>query len=171
MDFAFKIYLMIVSLALMTSCDNGDKEPETVPLTVHREFKTESMQVKLSEVSDIADYRDKMYIVNSIDDLPHDMHFGTDELSKADINFSEYSLVLVYQLVLGDIVSYKYYWRYNNWFERYQLNVSLDKVKNSEYVDGKIENCTYFRSAILVKRIPSESIWSVMLDIQDVEKK
>lgn len=62
-------------------------------------------------------------------------------------------------LILGDIVTYQYGWCYNNWEERYQFNTTYDRIKDSEYVNGNIENFTYLRSAILVRRISSLCIW------------
>ncbi len=111
------------------------------------------MPVKLSELKDFTEYKDKLFIVNSIDELPDDKYFSTEDFVRANINFYEYSLVIVYQLILGDIVTYQYSWCYDNWEERYQFNTTYDRIKDSEYVDGEIENFTYLRSAILVRRI------------------
>lgn len=149
--------LFLLSFALLTSCNNEDREPEYTPLTIHRQFNTQAMPVKLSELKDFTEYKDKVYIVNSTDELPDDKYFGTNDFVRADINFSEYSLVIVYQLIIGDIVTYQYGWGYNNWDEHYQFNTTYDRIKDSEYVDGKIENFTFLRSAILVRQIPSDA--------------
>lgn len=150
--------LILFSFLFLNSCDMEDKVPELTPINIHRQFKTETMAVKLSELKDFIEYRDKIFIVNSIDELPEDKYFGTDNLKKANINFSEYSLIIVYQLLMGEITSYKYNWFYNNWFSRYELNIAYDRIKDSEYNDGEIENFTYIRSAILVRHIPKDSI-------------
>lgn len=125
------------------------------------------MPVKLSELKDFTEYKDKIFIVNSIDELPEDKYFSTEDFVRANINFSEYSLVIVYQLILGDIVTYQYGWYYDNWDEHYQFNTIYDRIKDSEYVDGEIENFTYLRSAILVRRIPFDAKCSILMDIYE----
>lgn len=155
--------LFVISAIILTACKNNDREPQITPLTIHREFKTESMPVKLSEVTDIKEYKDRMFIVNSIDDLPDDPQFGVADFQQAGINFADYSLIITYQLIPGYITGYKYGWAYDNWFERYQFYVSLIQIKDSEFENGEIENFTYFRSAILVKRIPTTSSWVISL--------
>lgn len=158
--------LILLTFALFTSCNNNeDREPEYTPLTIHRQFNTQTMNVKLSELKGFTEYKDKIFIVNSIDELPEDKYFSTEDFVKANINFSEYSLIIVYQLILGDIVTYQY--GYNNWYEHYQFDTTYDRIKDSEYVDGEIENFTYLRSAILVRRIPSDAKCSISMGIYE----
>ncbi len=159
--------LILLSIVLFTSCNKEDREPEYTPLTIHRQFNTQTMPVKLSELKDFTEYKDKIFIVNSIDELPEDKYFSTEDFVRANINFSEYSLVIVYQLILGDIVTYQYGWCYDNWDESYQFNTIYDRIKDSEYVDGEIENFTYLRSAILVRRIPFDAKCSILMDIYE----
>ena len=64
--------LILLSLILLTSCNNEDKKPEYTPLTIHRQFNTQTMPVKLSDLKDFTEYKDKIFIVNSIDELPED---------------------------------------------------------------------------------------------------
>ena len=92
--------LILLSIVLFTSCNKEDREPEYTPLTIHRQFNTQTMPVKLSELKDFTEYKDKIFIVNSIDELPEDKYFSTEDFVRANINFSEYSLVIVYQLIL-----------------------------------------------------------------------
>ncbi len=166
MKFILKV-LTVFCIFLLASCNKQDRETEIIQLPIHRQFKTETMPVKLSEIDSFTEYKDNLFIVNSIAELPEDIHFGVDDFKRADINFSEYSLVIAYQFIIGDVVAYKYNWLYNNWFDRYQFNISLDKVKDSEYVDGEIERCTYMRSAILVRHIPSDSGWTISLSVNE----
>lgn len=153
----FLNFFILMSIVLLTSCNKEDKEPEYIPLAIHRQFDTETMRVKLSCLKDFTDYKDEILIVNSLDGLPQDKYFEIEDFRRANINFSEHSLIIVYQLIIGDVVSYKYGWGVNNRDERYEFHASYDFVKDSEYVDGEIENFTFIRSAILVERIPSNS--------------
>jgi hypothetical protein len=154
------VSLLIVSIAmLLTSCYDDDSKPEYEALTVDFQFNTSTKAVDLSELEDFSDYQDHLYVVNSLDELPADDNFDMDEILKADIDFTNYSLIVVYNLVLGDVISYQYRWKYNNWRERYEATSTFVRKKDSEYVNGEVGRCTYVRGAFLVKHIPSESLY------------
>ncbi len=160
--------LLWLSICLLTSsCGKEENESEVVSLTIHRQFDTAVMHGKLSDLNDFSDYEDRGLIVNSLDDLPEDEYFGNEDFIRAQIDFSRYSLILVYQFELGDIISYKYRWCYNNWFDRYQFMATFNRVKDSEYVDGEVENFSYIRSAIVVSHIPSDAKWSISEGVHD----
>lgn len=155
-----KIFLCF-SITLLASCSKDSNEPELIPLTIYRHFKTEILPVQLSEVDDFSRYIDRLVIVNSNDEIPTDEHFSVEALKKANINYSEHSLIIVYQLLLGDIATYIYNWYYNNWYDRYEFNTTYDLIKGSEYVDGESERFSYIRCAIVVRHIPSDSNWMI----------
>ena len=169
--FSIKYSLNILSLllvAISASSNRNDREPEYTPVAIHRQFNTQSKPVKLSELRDFSGYKSRLFIVNSIDELPVDQHFSTDDFIRANINFSDYSLIVAYQLIIGEIVAYHYDWCYNNWDERYQLNTTYDRVRDSEYEDGEIENFTYLRSAVLVRRIPSNANCVISMGVYEL---
>jgi len=161
------IFFLLLAIGLLTSCNKDEGDPEFTPLPIERQFKTETLPVKLSELKDFTEYEDEVFIVNSIDELPDDKHFSVEDFTKANINFSEYSLIIAYQLLFGDITSFSYGWCYNNWFDRYQFNTKLGYVKDSEYEAGEIENLTFIRSAVLVRHIPSDSDCTISLSIYE----
>lgn len=146
-------------MMLLSSCNGDVQEPNFETLTVAFQFNTETKTVDLSGFKDFSDYPDKMYVVNSLEELPADINFDMDEIRHAEIDFTNYSLVLVYNLVLGDVLSYQYSWKYNNWRERYEATSTFVRKKDSEYVDSEVDRCTYVRGAFLVKHIPSESLY------------
>lgn len=159
--------LFLLSIVIFTSCNKEDREPEYTPLTIHRQFNIQTMPVQLSELKDFTEYKDKIFIINSIDELPEDKYFSTEDFVRANINFVEYSLIISYQLLIGDVVACQYGWCYNNWYEHYQFNTTFDRIKDSEYVDGEIENFTYLRNAILVRHIPSDARCTYSLGIYE----
>ncbi len=149
--------LALLAIVLLPSCNKHEREPEYTQLGIYRLFNTQTMPVSLANLKDFTEYKDKIFIVNSKADIPVDKHFSTEDFERANINFSDYSLIIVYQLLLGDIVAYNYNWSYNNWEQYYQFNTTYDRLKDSEYVDGEIDRFTYIRSAVLVRRIPADS--------------
>ncbi len=151
------IIICISIVSLLTSCNKNNNEPEIIPLTIHRHFKTEILQVELAETDKFSEYRDKVYIVNSPNDIPVDKYFGVETFKESNINFTDFSLIIVYQLLLGEVTTFKYDWRYNNWDSRYQFNFTYDSIKGSEYIDGEIDKFSYIRCAFLVHHIPSDA--------------
>lgn len=164
-----KVFI-IFSIALLTSCNREDREPLITPLSIHRQFKTETMHVKLSDIDSFTGYEDELFIVNSITNLPEDIYFSVEDFKRADINFSEYSLVVVYQLIPGDIVNYKYGWEYNNWYERYQFCISLDKIKDSEYINGETDNFNLTYKSHIYKKCNPCKTYSIELRLDYLTK-
>lgn len=160
--------IAVIAISLLSSCHKDDySDPMLTPLAIHRQFKTEVSSLSMSELESFDELPDGLHIVNSIDELPDDRLFGTEKFRKADINFSDYSLIIAYNFIFGDVLTCKYDWCFNNFILRYQLNISLDRVKDSEYVDGEIDRFSYVRSAILVSRIPSDSRYIMGLEMHD----
>lgn len=166
MKYITNIFILL-SIALLTACNKDDKEPELTPLPIHRQFKPEILHVKLSELDKFTDYKDRLYIINSAEEIPEDKYFNSEIFQQANINFSDYSLIIAYQLLLGDIATFKYNWSYNNWEERYQINTIYDRIKGSEYADDNIENFSYIRSAILVRHISADSELAIVSSIYE----
>lgn len=165
MRYLLKI-LAVITIVLLISCHKDDSDPLLIPLPIHRHFSTEMISLRVSELDSFPELNN-LYIVNSIEDLPDDRWFSTEEFLRAGIDFSQYSLIIVYQFIFGDLLTYKYDWCFEDWCLRYQFNIICDRVRDSEYVDGEIERATYIRSAILVNRIPSDSRWIVGISVFD----
>lgn len=157
------VFIVILFFITMSTSCNNDNEPEITPLTIHRHFKTEILQLKLSDIDKFSEYKDNLFIVNSTDEIPEDKHFGIEPFQEAHINYSDFSLIIVYQLLLGDIKTFKYKWSYNNWFERYEFNMTYDVIKGSEYVDidNEVGSFSYTRCAFIVPHISSNSTWTI----------
>ncbi len=149
--------LLLLSLFATSTCNKEEPTPRFKPLPIHNQFKTQTRAVKLSELKDFLDYKDHIFVVNSLNELPDDIHFGTSDFKDADIDFAHYSLIIAYQLCLGEIVSSKYLWGYNTPLSSYEVNLTCDCVKDSKYQDGEIENFTYIRLSFLADKIPTNS--------------
>lgn len=145
-------------LCLFSSCDKSSDAPELIKrLPVDRVFKTVILPVKLSEITGLDAYKEKVYIVNSADEFPDSEIIPCDDLEAVDVDFTRQSMIISYQLHLGKIVSAEYRWLYNDWDDHYTLDTTFKKIKDSEYENGAVENLSYLRSALLVTRILSDS--------------
>lgn len=163
-----QILILALAMSILSSCDKKDNdEPLIIRLNINHIFKTETKTTKLSELEDFDKYQDMLIIVNSVDEIPLDHFFPVDEFNASSIDFSKESLILVYQLIPGDILDYKYSWHYNKWNEHYLFNSTFWVAKNSEYLDDEIENLTYVRSAISVSHIPGDSKWKISQGIHN----
>lgn len=151
------VYAVLLG-GLLVSCSKEEKEPELTPLPIVRQFDTMTTSVRLSGLEDISGYRDFSVVVRSADELPDDPHFGTGDFVRADIDYSRYSLLVSYHLLLGDVSVESCRWGFNNWFDRYEFGITFAHVKDSEYDgDGEYEYMTYVRSAVLVNRLSEDA--------------
>lgn len=151
------ILCFIVLSIGFSSCNKNDYTPTYIPLAIVETFNTEMKEFVISEIQDIAHYREEIFVVNSISELPEDEIFGKDEFLDQDIDFSKYSLIIFYDIEFGKIESMKYRWVYATDVNKYQVSISYEIEKGSDFVDGKVEWVTYVRGAMLVDQIPSSS--------------
>ena len=152
----YLILCLIVILTGVSSCNKNDVNPVYIPLPIIETFKPVTKEIHFSEIQDLAPYKQQVFIVNSITELPDDEIFGNEEFLDKDIDFSQYSLIIFYDLQFGKIISSKYRWGYATDLEQYQVSIGYEIEKGSEN-DGKMELATYSRGAIMVDHIPSSS--------------
>lgn len=148
----FSLCLLGLLLGL-TSCNKNDVAPIYIPLPVIETYHPELKEFDISEIQNSIPYIDETFIVNSIAEIPDDIIFGNDEFLDQDIDFSQYSLIIFYNLQFGKILSTDYKWVYNSDLEQYQVAVSYEIEKDSA-INGEIESATYVRGAMLVDHIP-----------------
>lgn len=153
----------------MTSCNKNDSTPTYLPLPVVETFKPVMKEFHYSESQGLPDINEKAYVVNSISELPDDKIFGKEEFLTQDIDFSQYSLVIFYDFQLGKILSTKYRWGFNSDLEHYQVSISYEVEKGSDFIDGELELVTYVRGALLVNHIPSQTFVSQSIGVHFVD--
>lgn len=117
-------------LCLFSSCGKSNDAPEMIKrLPVDCVFKTVILPVKLSETTGLDAYKEKVYIVNSVDEFPDNEIIPCDDLEAVDVDFTRQSMIISYQLQLGKIVSAEYRWLYNDWDDHYTLDTTFKKSK------------------------------------------
>ena len=151
------LILCLISFSLgFYSCNKNEAVPTYIPLSIIETFDPLMKEIVISEIQDLAPYQPHVFVVNSIADLPDDEVFGNDELINKNIDFSQYSLIIFYNLQFGKVLSTGYRWGYNTDFNQYQVTIGYEIEKGSDN-DEKFELATYMRGAILVDHIPSSS--------------
>ena len=166
----FNLFLLAVLFSFF-SCNKNEMEPETVSLPVIETFNPVTKEILSSEISDLALYKEQVFVVNSMSELPDDEIFDNEEFLNQDIDFSKYSLIIFYNLQFGKILSTEYKWGYNNYFDQYVVRIIYEIEKGSTYVDGEIELTTYVRGAMLVDHIPPQPFVSQWIGTYFIEPK
>lgn len=151
----YLIFCLISLLMLSVSCNKKETEPIYIPLSIKQTFETEMKEFNISHIEDWSPINDTVKIINSLSELPADEIFGNEEFLSVD--FSQHSLIIVYDVQFGKVMSARYRWGYNNYFEQYDVNINYEVIKDSQCIDGEITFATFIRGAILVDRIPSDS--------------
>lgn len=166
----FILFLFVLSLEF-TSCNKNETSPIYIPLSVIETFNPAIKEFIITESQDIIQYKEDTIIVNSISELPDDIVFGNEEFIRQDLDFSKYTLIIFYDLEFGKILSIKYRWGYDTVLDLYQVSISYEIEKGSDIADGKIELASYVRGAMLVDKIPSQSIVSQSVGIHWVDSE
>lgn len=146
--------------AAAVSCNRNESKDMYTPLGYALQYDVKSQNVRWVKITpeERREYNIyKIYLVNSVEELPEDKIFGVEEFRLADIDFRKYSLILSYHVVPGYAIGHKYYWSYNNFDDCYEFSVHYSTVEDSEHKDTADEMFTYVRNAILVNHIPSSS--------------
>ena len=161
----YLILCLIVILTGVSSCNKNDVNPVYIPLPIIETFKPVMKEIHFSEIQDLAPYKQQVFIVNSITELPDDEIFGNEEFLDKDIDFSQYSLIIFYDLQFGKIISSKNRWGYSTDLEQYQVSTGYEIEKGSDFIDGEFELATYVRGAMLVDHIPAQSAVGQMIAV------
>ena len=67
----FNLFLFAVLFSFF-SCNKNEMEPETVSLPVIETFNPVTKEILSSEISDLALYKEQVFVVNSMSELPDD---------------------------------------------------------------------------------------------------
>lgn len=154
------LYLLAsLCMIMFASCDDNDKPGHESFLSVHLQYALRSKVLDWPATSpivkeEIAALTEGVYIVNDIDDLP-DTSLFDDDFKDADIDFSQYSLIISYRITGYRTKGHTYGWGLNSSSNLYSFYIHYLYDPND---DGLADNnVCLIRNAILVKRIPSSS--------------
>ena len=168
------IYLIFSLLGLLSglsSCNKNEHSPIYLPLPVIETFNPVMKEFDISEIQELAHYREEVFVVNSISELPEDEIFDNDEFLDQDIDFSKYSLIIFYDIEFGKIESMKYRWVYATDIEQYQVSINYEIEKGSDIVNGEVERITYVRGAMLVDHILPQPFVGQMVGVYFIDPK
>ena len=161
-------YLIFILIGLslgFSSCNKNDPTPIYIPLPVIRTYNPVMKEFFISDLQNEEHFKEETLIVNSISELPDDKIFDNDEFINQDIDFSRFSLIIFYDIEFGKIESINYRWGYTTDIDQYQVGISYEIEKGSDFIDGEFELATYVRGAMLVDHIPAQSAVGQMIAV------
>lgn len=168
---------ILISIICLSACNNHSEDDMDVRLPIAYELEPRSTIIQWGDMTsdERKKYHREGYVVNSLSDLPDNLIFSNKDLIAADIDFSQYTLLLYYQLFPGYVISHYYGWCYNNPEKVYRLYSNFETVDgikpadpdsstqpsdNPELTDSSYtlpDDFTYYRSAIVVPKIPASA--------------
>ena len=161
-------YLLGLTL-ILTSCNKNEATPTFISLPVIETFNPVMKELDISEIQNLELFKEQVFVINTISELPKDDIFGTDEFLDQDIDFSQYSLIIFYDIEFGKIASMKYRWGYAIDMDQYQVSINYEIEKGSDFINGEIGLVTYVRGAMLVDYIPTQSFVNQMIGIHFID--
>ena len=151
------LILCLFGLSLgLSSCNKNDRNVTYISLPIIETYAPVMKEFYYSESQGLPTINEKVYVVNSMSELPEDKIFGNEEFLNQDIDFSQYSLIIFYDLQPGKIKSTKYKWGYDSDLKHYYVYTGYEVEKGSDIMDGELEIITYVRGAMLVNHIPTQ---------------
>lgn len=161
------IYIFLISVCFcFTGCNHDYEPPTETLLAIYTEYLPVSIEGNKSDADFInicKEWKDKVLIVNSVDDLPDDP-IGFSK-SYQNIGFQNQSLLITYKAQWWEVATISNMFVKNNVEKTFNWTISLGL---ESYPDQPEDIITLTRYAILVPKIPSDSDLKVWWSISDL---
>lgn len=158
--------LLIFFLGFITSCGNNDDAPAESQIRIQDEFLPSSLTFNTTDKNfyDLCkQWSDTHWIINSAKELPKDPIGFND--SYKNINFSEYSLLVVYRLHNFTIDTYQNNLVKNNLENTYNWFLSIG---GSNFGNDNYDTLSFTRFAIKINKIPDNANLEVWWGFKDM---
>lgn len=151
----FGIVILII-ISILASCNRHNDEKPYTYLEIIQELEPQSSVIDWGNMTseERHQYTRKGFVINSVNEFPDDANVNLTDLKLGNIDFTHYTLLVEYALIPGYIQTHRLSWFYDNMEEEYVFQSSFRILNQEEDSDGM---CTYYRAAILVNKIPSNS--------------
>ena len=154
-------YLNVVLFAVvcfLISCNRHDDEGIYVYKEIVTEFEPRSQVLDWGNLTpeERRKYPRKGFVINSEAEFPKVLNINMTDLKLMNIDFTRYTLLVHYFLIPGYVKSHRLLWFYDNADDTYAFQSDFVTV----YPDADSDEddwFTYYRSAILVNKISSDS--------------
>ncbi len=159
-----------VLVSVAASCRHD--EPKDRYLDVQKQFEPESVVIPWGYMTpeERRKYPREQFVVRFAAEMPEQDVFGPVDIDASAIDFNKSTLLLVYNLIPGYIRKVRYGWRYEtaeDIYAFYAVYDISDYDENGEYDDNMF---TYYRTAVLVDKIPADAKVGFSLSYNPVQR-
>lgn len=166
-------YLFLFLPGIFLSCNNNEEPvyPEYFP--IEYEFETEYRAFNRAELTseELAAMPDKSFVIYSEDDFPDEDLMGLQQIKDSDIDFNKYTLLLNYERIPGFIVAHLYSWSKDIKEDSYNFSMTFFSKHENDNENPVKDIYTYCRTAVLVERIPFDSMVQFWYSVQETNNR
>ena len=150
---------LLISLFLLASllmgCNKTDREPQYSSLKIVKEFEPLSTIIDWGGMTseERHQYPHGGFVINSSEDFPENTYADMADLKKMNIDFDRYTLLVQFSLIPGYIQKHLLLYYYDNVDSAYVFQSTFKMIGEGEPLEDDM--FTYYRSAILVDKLPS----------------
>lgn len=158
--------LILFLFGFISSCGGNDDTPAESQIPIQSEFLPSGISFDTTDKNfyDVCrQWSDTHWVVNSAKDLPKDPIGFTD--SYKNINYSQYSLLIVYRLHNCTIDTYSNGLIKNNLEDTYNWTISIG---SSDLGSDNYDTLTFTRFAIKVEKVPDDANLKVWWNFQNL---
>lgn len=150
--------LLLIIVAALSACNNHSEEDLYTILKIDSELEPHSLTLDWGALTpeERHQYPRDGFLINSADDFPTDSRYDVADLKLMNIDYAKYSLLVNFCLIPGLIQGHNLYWYYDNSEKRFFFQANFNIIDNEDPGQNP-DTFTYYRAAILVKKIPSDS--------------
>lgn len=143
----------------LISCNRHDDDRITQSFPIEYEFEPEYIVYNRQNLTpeQLEEMPTKGLAIYTESDFPEENLMGLEKLKNSNIDFNKYTLLLCYNRVFGVVTGHRYAWNKNLQENKFVflMNFYVDYDEDTETPDEELS--TYYRSAVLVKKIPIDS--------------
>lgn len=149
---------LAASCVLAMSCNRHHDSAEPYePLPIIMEHEPVSTILKWGEMTPEERHRypSEGFMINSSEGFPDDERFFLEDLKASNIDFTTQTLLVSFRILPGYVYGHKLYWMLDNTESAFEFLTHVQLTELPE--DDRIEDFTYYRSAITVSKIPDDT--------------
>lgn len=150
--------LIVMVMGVLLSCNRNDVEPLPQKLPIQYEFEPEYIVFNRTELTseELEEMPDISFVINSEDEFPDEDLMWLNPLKESNIDFQAQTLLLNYEKIPNIVTGHRYSWTRNEAENKYNFYMYFSTEPSKETENpGFI--FTYYRTAVLVKKIPTDT--------------
>ena len=152
-------YLLFIITGFLISCNNNEEVEYPQYYPIEYEFEPEYVVFNRQDLTkeEFQAMRELSLVIYSEEDFPDEDLMGLQQLKDSNIDFNRYTLLLNYEKLQGIVVAHRYLWSKDIKENQFNFNMTFFYDENREMENPDDVMYTYYRTAVLVNKIPKDS--------------